>query len=191
MKRLLVGVAALSLVATAAIGQGLFPNFPIVGGASYCAAYTTGVNGQVCSNTVPAGPSALTGNEKIPADTYRAQGAQPQTVLIPMQALGAGPTALISVGTGTVTGTVPAGASKVIIKSTGAVTSMTLTLPTPTVDGQTLEIGANQTLTAFALTPTSGITVDHSPTALTASATAPYGYKLVYVAADSKWYRLQ
>jgi hypothetical protein len=53
---------------------GLFPNFPIVGGASYSAG--SGV-------TVPAGPAFLTCKELIPADTQLAGGVAPQTVTIP------------------------------------------------------------------------------------------------------------
>lgn len=84
----LCAVAALSSVAWAA---GLFSGFPIVGGASYCSSYSTaGIPGtaSVCNVTVPAGPSAITGAELIPADTGLASGQSPQTVLIPSSLVG-------------------------------------------------------------------------------------------------------
>lgn len=72
---ILVGLLVAMPVAYAA---GLFPNLPIVGGASYSAGLVT----------VPAGPSLpLTGNELIPADTAIASGAAPQTVLVKPGAL--------------------------------------------------------------------------------------------------------
>jgi hypothetical protein len=70
---------------------GLFPNLPIVGSASFCAANVlAGVPGTstVCASTTPAGPLVLTGKELIPADTGLASGQAPQTVLIPSQLLG-------------------------------------------------------------------------------------------------------
>jgi hypothetical protein len=77
--------AAALAVATAiaipyAYAAGLFPGFPIVGGASYS-------NGIVI---IPAGPVVLTGKELIPADTQISGGASPQTVLIPTGLLGPG-----------------------------------------------------------------------------------------------------
>lgn len=79
-----VGLLALAVASTAVYAAGLFPGFPIVGGASYCSSYSgTGGAGQVCNVMVPAGPVAITGNELIPADTGLASGQQPQTVVIP------------------------------------------------------------------------------------------------------------
>lgn len=89
-RSLAVGLAALAAVSTAALAAGLFPGFPVVGGASYCSSQSTaGVPGTAatCNNTVPAGPPSITGNELIPADTQLASGQQPQTVLIPTSML--------------------------------------------------------------------------------------------------------
>src|SRR5262245_32904679 len=77
--------------AATAFAAGLFPNFPIVGGAAYCGGYSTGVAGQVCTVNVPAGPTALTGNELIPADTQLSQGQAPQTVLLTPRSLNGAP----------------------------------------------------------------------------------------------------
>lgn len=84
--KLVAGLAAVAISGLAAVAAGMFPGFPIVGGASYCASSTTaGVPGtaSTCTSTVPAGPATITGLELIPADTQLAQGQAPQTVLIP------------------------------------------------------------------------------------------------------------
>lgn len=87
LKRLGLVAGLLVAASTMAWAAGLFPGFPIVGSPSYCNGFATGVGGQVCTSTVPAGP-AFTGTELIPADTQLVQGQQPQTVLIPSAVLG-------------------------------------------------------------------------------------------------------
>lgn len=79
-----------ALLVTAAIppanAAGVFATYPQVGAPATCAGnIVAGVPGtsSVCSSTIPAGPSALTGNENAPADTELPNGVQPQTVLIP------------------------------------------------------------------------------------------------------------
>lgn len=85
-------VAGLALAASGvAWGAGLFQGLPVVGGPSYCNSFNTaGVPGTPpqCTNTVPAGPPALTGAEMIPADTQLTQGQSPQTVYVPSPLLG-------------------------------------------------------------------------------------------------------
>ena len=85
IKKLTLGIAASFLIAGIAIA-GMFANYPKVGGSSYSCGSVNGVS----NCTVPAGPSALTGNETIPADTNLANGQSPQTVLIPVTKLGGG-----------------------------------------------------------------------------------------------------
>lgn len=81
LKLALGGFAAIAIggLALGQSGQGLWPTLPVVGGAAYCSSTTNGV----CTNTVPAGPAALTGNEGIPANTNLSQGRSPQSVIIP------------------------------------------------------------------------------------------------------------
>src|SRR5271157_4241487 len=74
---LAMGAVALATATTAAYAAGLFPGFPIVGGASYSAGLVT----------VPAGPTAITVGTVIPADTGLSQGQNPATVLIPVEQL--------------------------------------------------------------------------------------------------------
>ncbi len=67
-----IGFASIAVIAcagAAALAQTFVPNFPIVGGTSYCDSTQNASGQNVCVNTVPAGPPALTGIETIPADT--------------------------------------------------------------------------------------------------------------------------
>jgi hypothetical protein len=94
----LLAVGLLAAVSTAAIAAGNYFTYPIVGSPAFCASSNPnspavgGVTGQQgtlnCVQTVPAGPSALTGNELIPADTGQTGSSPPQTVTIPSSLLG-------------------------------------------------------------------------------------------------------
>lgn len=196
MKRLstmvLAAAGLAAVLASPAAADGIFRNFPIVSGASYCDSYATGSSGQVCASTVPAGPTGLTGNEYVGADTALAQGRNPQTVKIPSRLLGGGAIAFEAPLTG-VTYTVSASTGKLLIKPAGTIAAHTIVLPAAAdlLDGQTLEVTSTQTITALTVTAGSGTTVNNSPTALTPSTTAQMGYKFIYRAADTSWYRLQ
>jgi len=98
---MLAAVLVAAIGIPSAIAAGLFSTLPIVGSASFCASTVTGTGGlggitgqgqgstgSICGQTVPAGPSFLTGQEMIPADTQLGGGASPQTVRIPVTLLG-------------------------------------------------------------------------------------------------------
>src|SRR5580765_2021334 len=94
VRNLLIGCAALVSTVGIAVSAGLFWGYPIVGQGTYCISYQnpTVVNGIVtsqgtCTSTAPAGPSALTGNELVIADTQLPGGQNPQSVLIPSAVL--------------------------------------------------------------------------------------------------------
>lgn len=187
LKRLGISLAALVAAAGLAFGAGQFTNFPIVGGASYCASTANGV----CQVTVPAGPSVVTGLELVPADTQIAGGGPSQSVLLTMSKMNALPYQYAAPLTGTTVAVAPTTGS-MVIDPAGTIAALTLTLPAATAltDGQQLAISSSQTVTALTITPGSGTTVSNSPTAITISTTATYGYKFVYNATLAKWYRL-
>ncbi len=90
INKLVISCAALVGAVGIAASAGLFWGYPIVGGSSYCISYQnpTVVNGVVtsqgtCTSTAPAGPSAMTGNELLIADTQLPGGQTPQTVYMP------------------------------------------------------------------------------------------------------------
>lgn len=187
MKRL--GIAALlasTLFGTAVWAAGAFFGYPIVGGAAYC---STTVNA-VCTNTVAAGPTSLTGTENVPADTGLSGGRSPQTVVIPSALLMNNGTALVS-GVAT-TYTVAAGVTNVVLTHSTTIDSSAITAPAAPIDGQRVKIGADHTVTAFSFVANTGQTLAvTTPTVLTASTTVPQGYEFIYVASTAKWYRMQ
>ncbi len=96
IRNLLIGCAALVSTVGIAVSAGLFWGYPIVGQGTYCISYQnpTVVNGVVtsqgtCTSTAPAGPSAMTGNELLIADTQLPGGQTPQTVYLPSALLAA------------------------------------------------------------------------------------------------------
>ena len=204
---LAVGVLAAS---TAVYAAGNYSTLPIVGSASFCVS-TVGVNGQqsatgtgggaagtagaYCAQTVPAGPSILTGSELIPADTGLASGAPPQTVTVPMASLNALPITVSTVVSSAITALTATNLTGgIILHSTGTISQVSITLPATPIDGQQFAVSADQTVTALSMltasTATAGQTVTKTPTALTSSTTATYGYRFMYNAAGNNWYRL-
>lgn len=143
---------ALTVGSTIVYAAGNYSTYPIVGGASFCASTVSGAssfggntgqgqgtNGSICAQTVPAGPPALTGTEVIPMDTGLANGAPPQTVVIPSTLLanGYGGTTVSST-TGT-TALVQAadGISNFIYSGAGAATYTSFKLPPNPINNQT------------------------------------------------------
>lgn len=187
-----LGFALVGLLATAGVAAyaaGAFQGYPLVGDTSGTTCLSTG-NAGVCNQTRPAGPSSLTGNEQVVADTGSA--TQPFTVLIPTLLLGSGATQY-SVPTTGGTVAVNANTTSVILDPAGTLATLTVTLPAATAltDGQRLRLASSQTITALTITAGSGTTIAQNPTALTVSTTGSYGYEFVYVASATKWIRLQ
>jgi hypothetical protein len=72
------------------------------------------------------------------------------------------------------------------------ITNETVTTPPQPFDGQQLRIGANRTITTFAIVANTGQSLGAStPTTLTASTTASQGYTWIFRAANTTWYRLE
>lgn len=83
----LVGALGAAALSVGLLGAGLFPGWPIVGGSGYCTSYVNSGGSNVCTNTTPAGPPALTGGELVTVDTGNLSGGV-QTVSIPTGILG-------------------------------------------------------------------------------------------------------
>ena len=194
MKSLKIALSAFLVIAagTLAIAQsGLWPNFPIVGGSSYSCGSVNGVS----NCTVPAGPTTLTGNETIPANTNLSQGRSPQNVLITPAALGANPISFVTVTTP------PTGISAsnlsggVVYVSAATITSANITLPSSAIHGQQYRVSSNRTITTLTVGAASGdsIATNTTPTSLTASTTSPNGYTFICdkTSAVCVWSRLQ
>lgn len=192
MTKLKMAIAAFALVAFTALvaaQQGIFPNFPIVGGASYCSSTTNAA----CTNTVAAGPTALTGNETILASTNLTGGQQPQSVLVKPASLGALPITFVTVTTPPANISASTLSGGVVYNSTTTITSANITLPANPVDNQTYLISSNRTITTLSVTAAATETMgtNTTPTVLTASTTAPQGYKFIYNLTLDTWYRIQ
>ena len=193
-RKIWTALSVLALIATPVLAAGLWPNFPIVGGAAYCSSTNTaGVPGtaSVCTSTSPAGPSVTTGLETIPADTNAAGGAAPQTVKLTLASLNALPYTYSSLGPTTATNTLTASAVSggIIIIGSASLSPTTVVLPASPIDGQQFRL--NSTATIASLTVSAGsATVSNAPTALTVSTTGTYGYAFRYRATGTTWYRL-
>lgn len=201
-RKIKMALAGLALIATSTYlyAAGMFSSYPIVGGAATCANFatnpTTGAVLTTCNGpTIPAGPTIVTGNELIPADTQLASGQTPQTVRLSMASLQALPYVYRLVAAGTAADTVTMSnttGTLVYDVATGPITSATVTLPAAPIDGQTALISSSKTITTFAVVANTGQTLAvTTPTVLTASTTAPQGYKFLYRSTDKKWYKIQ
>lgn len=186
-------IGLLALAGASFSQQGAFPNYPIVGASSYCSSYTNGV----CTNTVPAGPTVLTGNEQIPANTELANGQSPQNVLITPASLGANPVTFVTVAN---TGNPSAISSSnlsggVVFVGTVTITQANITLPSSPINGQQFVLSSNRTITTLVVTAASGdaIASNTNPTILTASTTISNGYRFIcrLVSGVCTWSRLQ
>lgn len=188
-----IGLSLVALIATYIAAMAISGNqigFPIVGQGSYCGSFG---NAGVCNSTIAAGPTIVTGNETIIANTNLGSGQNPQTVLLNMAAINALPYQYVAsaanAGTTTLTNLVGA----LILDPATTLTSYNVVFPAATTlqDGQTVEISSTHTLTALTLTAGAGSTISNAPTALTISTTAAYGYKFLYDATTTVWYRVQ
>lgn len=191
MKRLLTTLFLTSIAGVAVAGM-WNQTYPIVGGASYCAST---VNNR-CQQTIAAGPSELTGNEVVPADTNLSGGQQPQTVVIPVGRLGAGPTTYNTPLTGasiTITNTT----RRLIVTPAGTIAELTVVFPAASTltaaDGQLFGLCTTQIVTALTVTSGSGTTVSNPPTALLVPVATGAGscVEWIYRLSNTTWYRVQ
>jgi hypothetical protein len=212
-----VAVAALMLTSGIVYAAGKFSTLPIVGGSSYCASTVTGTGslsgvtgqgqgttGSICGETVPAGPSIVTGNEVIPADLYRPDqapgslGAQPQTALLSLASLNALPLTVTTV-TGASQTIAAAATSGGVFAHLGAgqgaaMTAVTIDFPPAPIDDQHFAVSGDASITTLTLTALNlpaNVKISLAPTSMTATNAVLFGYQFVYSAALNQWGRLQ
>ena len=192
-KKTILSTAAVIATVSLAYAAGNFSTLPQVAMPSFCASQTTFFAGQSCAQTVPAGPTALTGSELVPADTQITGSAPPQTVAIPMPLFDAGVYNYVSgqtVALPTVL-TIPNNINDEVLDQTTTVSSLTLTMPSTPLNGQKVHITSSHTVTALYVVGAAGQTVSNPPTVLTVSTTAAFGYTFLWAATPATWYRLQ
>lgn len=207
-----IGCVALILASGIATAAGLWSTLPIVGNNGFCASTVSGTGnlggltgqgqgtlGSVCAQTVPAGPSIVTGSELVPADLGVNAGAGPtQTVMLSLASLNALPISYNTVTSSpqTVTGTNFSGGAFMHLGSGigAAMTSVTINLPATPIDGQQFVVSGDAnitTLTITALNLPANVAIKQNPTTMTTVTTAPFGYRLIYNLANNVWSRLQ
>jgi hypothetical protein len=216
LKGAAVGCAALAIASTALYAAGNWSTLPVVGGASYCASTVSGTTGgsgitgqgqgtgaSLCAQTVPAGPSIVTGNEVIPMDfnnpasiTATQGGVSPTTGLLTLASLNALPTAYPQFGNSTNPNTFtvsPLVGAVYLSATTGSLSSTQMQMPANPIDGQQLRLSSANNIATILISPNTGQTigVDAKVTALTVTLTGSYGYTFFWQAATSTWHRLQ
>lgn len=197
-KKLGLSILAVALTAGLAMAGGAFQGLPLVGGDGQTNCLSYG-NNNVCNQFLPAGPSSLTGNETIPADT-NAQGTVPATVNVSVLGLNAGPYQYAAPLTGTSV-TVANTSRRLMLEPAGTIAALTVVFPaagavgsaTQLLDNQTFGLCSRQVVTALTITNGAGATVLDPPTALTAPLTtgAASCVEWVYRKTNASWYRVQ
>lgn len=192
IRRVGLGFAALVAATLTAHANGMFSNLPVVSGSAYCALYAG--DGTTCSGYVPAGPTAVTGNERIPADTKLSNGVNPQTVLLSPASMGFGPTQYSAPLTGTSITILPT-TRQVVVEPAGTIAALTIVTPAASamVDGQRIGFCTTQIISTLTVTAGSGVTVKNAPTAMLVPVAtgAASCVEWVYVASQTSLYRVQ
>jgi hypothetical protein len=205
----LAAILAASVAIPAAYAAGYFPDFPILGSASFCASTNsqstsatvpgTLPSNSNCTNTVPAGPTSVTGSETVLAQTNVANGAGPANINIPVGALGAGSIGVVTSNASVVM----AAGQRYLISNQSTATIALVNLPPNPVDNQvasivnagsgvltltSVAVGASPsgtTIVGGAAPATLGVQTNNSAAAVLSAV------DYVYRAADNKWYRVQ
>ena len=187
-----ISVAALLTASTLALAAGNWSTLSQVGMGSFCASTVTFYAGQSCAQTVPAGPTMLTGSELVPADTQIALSSPPQTVTIPMPLFDAGVYSYVSGQTTALAAAlvIPNNINTYILDPTTTVSALSLTMPSAPLNGQKLHITSSHTITALTVSGAAGQTVLSAPTALTVSTTGAFGYTYIWAGTTPQWYRI-
>ncbi len=194
MKLTRFGLGLVALVAATAIAhaEGMFSKLPIVSGSQFCALYAG--DGTTCAGYVPAGPTTVTGNELIPADTKLSNGASPQTVNLKPASMGFGPTQYSTpVTTNSIT--ILSATRQGVVEPAGTIAALTLVTPAASamVDGQRIGFCTTQIISTLTVTAGTGVTVKNAPTAMLVPVAtgAASCVEWMYVASQTALYRVQ
>lgn len=187
-----LAVTSLLTLCPPALAGGLWEGLPQAGITANSQCINT-ING-VCAQFAPAGPTSLTGNETLPADTNLSGGRSPQTAKYPFVQFGAGATQYSAPLTGASI-TIAATTSNVIVDPAGTIAALTLVFPAASalVDGQQLRLCGTQIVTTLTITDGAGATVQNKPTAMLVPVTtgAASCVEWVYIQSQLKWFRVQ
>ena len=168
MKKLLLVGGFLFAGLGSALADGAFFTYPTLNVPDSTQCLSLG-NNAVCNQYRSAGPTAMTGNETVPADTNLASGANPQTIRIPVMGLGAGALSVQAPLTAT-TITLDAVTRQLIVNPAGTIAALTVNLPAASatmINGQRLGICGTQVVTALTLGGGTGNTFNPTqPTAM-------------------------
>ena len=110
-------------------------------------------NNNVCSAYAPAGPTSITGYETVIGDTHTAAGGVPQTMNIPLTALGSGKVSVQTPLTGA-TITIDAQTRQLIVNPAGTIAALTVNMPAASatmVDGSRIGICGTQIVTTLTM----------------------------------------
>jgi hypothetical protein len=156
-------------------------------------------NGGVCSAYAPAGPTAITGYETVIGDTHSAAGSVPQTVNIPLTAIGGGKLTVSAPLTGA-TINLDAQTRQLIVNPAGTIAALTVNMPAASatmVNGSRIGICGTQVVTALTLGGGTGNTFSPTqPTAMLVPVVtgAASCFEFIYSktsATAGVWYRTQ
>ena len=202
---LIAVIGAVTLVSITDYASGLWSNFPILNGASYCSSFITvgtsptpgGTNAAAgCVSTIPAGP-ALTGNETVPADTNLTQG-QVATVKVPFPVLGVGTYVIATPVTGGNQTLVNTNRQLLITgdsAGSGTIASFAIGFPAAStlLDGQRMGVCTNIIVTSLGMTAGTGTIIQGKPTALLVPVTTGGAscVEWLYDAPAALWIRVQ
>ncbi len=224
MKKRIIAVAAtvMAVGITAAIGGGMWQTLPIVAAQAYCAVISTGIGSSnspflvppgstqgtstsICQVTVPAGPTILTGNEVVPADTFPAsspyltvpQGFNPATVGVPIILLDSGAYQYSTANQTAANFSLTNPINFLILDGPVGFTAVNVTLPgtstQPALNGQQFHLVSSKSIMTLLISGALGTSITNAPTQLIQSSTPSngMGFSFIYDSTISTWFRVQ
>jgi hypothetical protein len=188
---LLLAGAAIVAAPLLAYAGGSLQTLPGVGASSYCASQVTGATGQICGQTVPAGPPAFTGNEVTNFDLSTpgtTSASPPQSAFVDIQQLGQG---AVQVLTTVAAATMAPGSAFLFVDGADA-SAFTISLPASPIEGQFAEV-ACATVTVGAMTVAANAVPAGTvllPAFTPAACAAGTSFKYRYSAALNTWFKV-